>query len=89
MLSRGEYLGELYDIGFDRPETHAVRKGDQMYHASYAPQYDGTVQLRGLAPRGYRVVDYVTGKDLGTVRGPSASLTVQFDGSLLVEAAPE
>ncbi|MCJ7815919.1 MAG: alpha-galactosidase, partial [Xanthomonadales bacterium] len=26
MLPRGEYLGELYDIGFDRPETHAIRK---------------------------------------------------------------
>jgi alpha-galactosidase len=34
MLSRGEYLGELYDIGFDRPETHAVRKGDCMYSPS-------------------------------------------------------
>jgi alpha-galactosidase len=89
MLSRGEYLGELYDIGFDRPETHAVRKGDRLYYAFYAPQYDGAVPLRGLAPRGYRVVDYVTGKDLGTVRGPSASLTVQFHGSLLIEATPE
>ena len=24
MLSRGEYLGGLYDIGFDRPEAHAI-----------------------------------------------------------------
>lgn len=89
MLSRGEYLGELYDIGFDRPETHAVRKGDRMYYAFYARHYNGTVSLRGLGPRGYRVVDYVSGKELGTVRGPSASLTVQFDGSLLVESTPE
>jgi alpha-galactosidase len=89
MLSRGEYLGELYDIGFDRPETHAVRKGDRMYYAFYAPHYNGTLSLRGLGAGGYRVVDYVSGKDLGTVRGPSASLTVQFDGSLLVEATPE
>ncbi len=26
-LSQGEYLGGLYDIGFDRPEAHVVRKG--------------------------------------------------------------
>jgi alpha-galactosidase len=91
MLSRGEYLGELYDIGFDRPEPHAVRKGNRMYYAFYAPHYNGTLSLRGLAERGYRyrVVDYVSGKDLGTVRGPAASLTVQFDGRLLVEATPE
>ena len=26
MLSRGEYLGDLYDIGFDLPEAHVIRK---------------------------------------------------------------
>ena len=26
MLSKGQYLGQLYDIGFDAPETHAIRK---------------------------------------------------------------
>jgi hypothetical protein len=31
MFSRGEYLGDLYDIGFDRPESHAIRKDGQMY----------------------------------------------------------
>ena len=49
------------------------------------------LSLRGLAERDYRyrVVDYVSGKDLGTVRRPATSLTVQFDGRLLVEATPE
>ncbi len=37
MLSRGEYLGDLYDIGFDRPEAHAIRKAGSMYYAFYAP----------------------------------------------------
>src|ERR1700722_3037739 len=27
MLSRGDYLGELYDIGYDRPEAYEIRKG--------------------------------------------------------------
>jgi alpha-galactosidase len=33
MLSRGEYLGALYDIGFDKPETHAIRTRGNMYYA--------------------------------------------------------
>ena len=51
MLSRGEYLGTLYDIGFDRPETHAIRKDGSMYYAFYAPHWSGKVTLRGLARR--------------------------------------
>ena len=41
MLSRGEYLGGLYDIGFDRPEAHAIRKSGKMYYAFFAPQWQG------------------------------------------------
>ena len=35
-LTQGEYLGGLYDIGFDRPEAHVVRKGDALYYAFFA-----------------------------------------------------
>lgn len=89
MPSRGEYLGELYDIGFDRPEAHAIRKGQTLYYAFYAPTYKGRVELRGLAARAYRVTDYVNGRDLGTVRGPVAALEVEFQRHLLLEARPE
>ena len=89
MLSRGKYRGELYDIGFDRPEAHAIDKDGRMYYAFYAPQWDGKLQLRGLAERGYRVKDYESGKDLGSVRGPSAVLNVQFTKHLLLEAVPD
>jgi alpha-galactosidase len=90
MLSRGEYMGTLYDIGFDRPETHAIRKGESLYYAFYAPQWSGTITLRGLVSgRSYHVTDYVDGKDLGTVRGPAATLDVKFDKHLLIEAKPE
>ena len=47
----GQYLGELYDIGFDKPETHAIPKGDRLYYAFYAPEYRGTLELRRLAAR--------------------------------------
>jgi alpha-galactosidase len=89
MLSQGEYFGTLYDIGFDLPETHAIRKGETMYYAFYAPQWTGKVTLRGLADRSYRVTDYVDHKELGTVHGPAASLEVKFEKHLLLEAAPE
>jgi alpha-galactosidase len=89
MLSRGEYLGTLYDIGFDLPETHAIRKDGNLYYAFYAQQWSGKVTLRGLGERSYRVTDYVDGKDLGTVRGPAATLDVKFDKHLLIEAKPE
>ena len=65
MLSRGEYLGDLYDIGFDRPESHAIRKDGQMYYAFYARHWNGTVELRGLESRDDGVVDDVTTKTSG------------------------
>ena len=69
-LSQGEYLGGLYDIGFDRPEAHVVRKGDALYYAFFAPSFDGKIELRGLDARAYRLTDYVNGRDLGVVQGP-------------------
>jgi alpha-galactosidase len=89
MLSRGQYLGQLYDIGFDVPETHVVRKDQTMYYAFFAKQWKGSVDLRGLEDRNYSVVDYVTGKNLGTVAGHSAHLPVEFNGDLLVEVRPQ
>jgi alpha-galactosidase len=88
MLSRGEYLGGLYDIGFDRPEAHAIRKGGKMYYAFYARRFRGSVQLRGLEPRAYCLRDYVAGKGMGGVQGPQADLSVTFTAHLLLEATP-
>ncbi len=88
-LVDGDYDGTLYDIGFDRPEAHVVRKGEGMYYAFYAPRFDGTIELRGLQARAYRITDYVDGRDLGVVRGPDARLAVSFDHSLLLQAIPE
>ncbi|SPE38868.1 Glycoside hydrolase, clan GH-D (fragment) [Candidatus Sulfopaludibacter sp. SbA6] len=89
MLSQGEYRGDLYDIGFDRPETHAIRKAGSMYYAFYATEFQGKVELRGLDRRTYTVSDYENGRDLGTVRGPAGSVDVQFAKHLLIEAKPQ
>jgi alpha-galactosidase len=88
-LSQGEYLGRLYDIGFDRPEAHVVRKGDSLYYAFFAKEFDGSIELRGLASRAYRLTDYVNGRDLGVVQGPTAKVATKFEQSLLIEARPE
>jgi alpha-galactosidase len=89
MLSKGEYLGGLYDIGFDRPETHAIRKAGNLYYAFFAPEWNGPVELRGLDNRSYLVTDYETSKSLGSVRGPVARLAVEFQKHLLLKAQPQ
>ena len=89
-LSEGEYLGGLYDLGFDRPEAHAIRKDGALYFAFFAPRHAGPVELRGLSPNTrYAVRDYVAGVDYGTVDGPVARLPVRFRQSLLLEAVPQ
>jgi alpha-galactosidase len=89
MLSRGEYLGDLYDIGFDLPETHVIRKGEGMYYAFFAHHWSGAIELRGLQDRAYHIVDYVNHKDLGSVHGPNATISAEFNKHLLIEAQPQ
>jgi alpha-galactosidase len=89
MPSRGQYLGGLYDIGFYRPEAHAIRKGSTMFFAFYAPEFNGKIELRGLASRSYVVRDYENNKELGTVRGPVGTIDAQFQKHLLLEANPQ
>lgn len=86
MLSKGTYWGNLYDIGYDYPETHCIQKDDAIYYAFYNSSFKGTIKLRGLnAGKKYKVVDYFHAKQLGTVNGSSAKLDVQFKNFLLIE----
>jgi len=71
------------------PETHVIRKNQKMYYAFFAGQWAGNLELRGLDDRAYHVVDYVNGKDYGTVRGPVARLSADFSKHLLLEAVPQ
>jgi alpha-galactosidase len=86
MLPLGTYRGELYDIGFDKPETHAVEKSGRLYYAFFAKNWNGEVALRGLQPGTYRIRDYFNDRDLGTVSGTQHRLPVAFAGFLLLEA---
>ncbi len=88
MLPKGIYLGQLYDMGFDKPETHAIAKDAKMYFAFYADQWAGEVELRGLEKGHYELIDYVAGKNLGkiNVKHTSAKIDLKFTQYLLVEA---
>lgn len=100
MLSRGTFMN-LYVYGFDTPEGYAIEKDGAMYYAFFAPatsaqqdsppakEWSGEIQLRGLAPGKYHVVDYVNGKDFGTVTVPDGRLKASFDEHLLLEVTKE
>jgi len=88
-LSRGVFLGGLYDIGYDFPETHCIQKGDTLYYAFFNPHFKGDVKLKGLASgRSYSVIDYIHNQTLGSVKAGETGLTVAFNGSLLIEVIP-
>jgi alpha-galactosidase len=91
MLSKGEFR-DLYVYGYDVPEGYAIEKDGEMYYAFFAPsekpEFKGEVELRGLKPGTYDVVDYVDGKDLGTVQaeaGSAPKLEADFKEHLLLE----
>jgi alpha-galactosidase len=88
MLPKGEYLGHLYDIGFDKPECHAISKDGAMYYAFYAPSFNGKLELRGLKAGRHRVRDLFNEVDLGTVTAQSNNLNARFERFLLLRADP-
>ena len=67
-----------------------------MYYAFVADKengsFSGDLELRGLNPGNYHVVNYVDGKDLGTVQaeaGKSARVKTEFKGNLLLEVSAQ
>jgi len=90
MLSKENYLGELYDIGFDRPETHVIEKSGDLYYAFYADKFEGEIELRGLSKgKKYKVIDYFNNKDYGIIDGKRPKLKVKFNKFLLLKVSLE
>ncbi len=86
----GEYLN-LYDLAFDVPEGHVVRRGSDLYYGFFAARWPAgqKIELRGLDPAGrYQVRDYGRGVDLGTVTGADPFIAPAFEGSLLLRVRP-
>ena len=89
--AEGEYLN-LYDIRWENPEGHAIRKGAKMYYGFFTQTpgdaYAGNVQLRGLEAKRYHLTDYAAGKAMADVTGPVADIPVKFQDGLLLVAEP-
>jgi alpha-galactosidase len=90
MLSRGKFLG-LYTYGYDTPEAYAIAKDGRMYYAFFAPDkvksWKGQVELRGLQPGKYNVVNYENSTQLGSVASSNPKLEVAFTNHLLLEVS--
>lgn len=87
MLSTGSYVPGLYDIGFDAPETHVIKKDGKLYYAFYTDEPVSSVELRGLEKgKTYKVTDYYHNIDLGEVTASDHTvLNVDFKDYLLIE----
>jgi alpha-galactosidase len=92
MLPQGQYLGELYDLGFDKPEAHAISKDGTMHYAFFAESWNGPVELRGLASgQAYRLENGLSGESMGKIgeaRSGAPILQAKFEHALLVRATP-
>ncbi len=93
MLSKGNFL-DLYVYGYDTPEAYAIERDGKMYYAFFAPRrnaaWKGDVELRGLKPGTYHVIDYAEGKDFGNVESDASKtpkLAVDFKDHLLLEVS--
>ncbi len=93
MLLQGEYLN-LYDAIYNEPEGHVIAKNGRLYYAFYTDRvgqrYEGPIVLLGLdAGHHYRLRNYESGREYGTVRGPAAKLQAEFTSHVLLEATPD
>ncbi len=88
MLPKGRYLGGLYDIGFDKPEAHAIERDGAVHYAFYADTWDGPLTLRGLRDGRYTLTNSFTGSPLGTATAANNSIRAKFQRFLLVRATP-
>ena len=89
MLSKADFKGNLYDIGWDKPQTFALQKEDTMFYSFYSKKWNGKIELKGLNHNKiYHVYDYVNRKNLGTIKGQNPSINVTFNKHLLIEVYP-
>lgn len=88
-LSEGEYLN-LYDIAFDKPETHLIKKGNDLYYSLFdESNFTGSFDFRGLEPNvNYEVYDIVIGKKLGTINCKNKTIEVSFNSSTILKVNP-
>lgn len=92
MLSKGNYRGDLYDLTYDLPESHAIEKDGKMYYAFYADEWSGEdIQLRGLEKENTYIVNEYTNDEKVTyeIDGNNAVINPTFTRAYLIEVYPK
>ena len=87
-LYDGEYLN-YYDIAYDKPETHLIKKDNKYYYSFFSTYWKDEVELRGLKKKKYIVRDYLHNIELGTVKGPTDNVKIGFKNFLILEVTPK
>jgi alpha-galactosidase len=88
MLPKGQYLGGVYDIAFDKPEGHVIAKDGALHYAFFAEDYAGPLTLKGLGEGRYTLTDGFTGAPLGTATRARPTVTAAFKRFQLIRAVP-
>lgn len=84
-MSEGKYLN-LYDIAYDKPETHLIKKGGAYYYSFFSKgQYDGKAELKGLEKGNYNVYDLFTGKLLSNIDSSNPFLNIKFNQFVMLK----
>ena len=89
-LSSAEYINK-YDIAFDKPEIHVIKKGSNLFYGIFADSISNTepINLRGLEKDvEYSIYDYANEKQLGTINGNNPFIQVNFKNNLLIQLTP-
>lgn len=90
-LSSSQYVN-LYDLAYDSPEVHVVKKGDEIFYGIYADLWSktDTIELRGLRPGvSYSVYDYANKRQIASINGSDPFINVGFRDYLLISVKPE
>ena len=89
MMSEGEYLN-LYDIAYDRPETHLIKKANVYFYSFfYNGHFQGKVELRGLDQGRYMAYDPLLGRLISPVQSESPFLALEFNRFAIIKVVKE
>ncbi|MGC9139877.1 alpha-galactosidase [Athalassotoga sp.] len=88
-LSEGRYLN-LYDMVFDFPETHVVRKGRRLYYSIFADNFSGKFELRGLSKsKEYEIFNCENDYKISTLKKGEKFVNLNFENHIFICAIPK
>ena len=82
-IYKGEYLN-LYDIEFDKPETHVTKRKGIYYYFIVGP-FDGELKLRGLEARKYNISNLYSKEHIKKVDGPLATIKLKSNSNIYLK----